>query len=224
MNRCVCRILSNSKKVVHPMVGIGWGCVLQAEYVLGSNTEVQGYKWKASSDNLLMNLSTSSPAGSCSHWYPGNRPFQAPEVNNMENYFSRLPRLKAFLDLRSYGQMCMFNPLSMTDSSLMPFFSVHAVLLFMQEKPERCRGSVRSHFGGGSRNEEVAWYSVHCKSQCPFFFDRSRSSSVFQTGQLCSTLYRSVGRLSFHSSPFKRLSLLLGLPETSSIGCIRKWA
>lgn len=122
MNRCVCRILSNSEKVVHPMVGIGWGCVLQAEYVLGSNTEVQGYKWKASSDNLLMNLSTSSPAGSCSHWYPGNRPFQAPEVNNMENYFSRLPRLKAFLDLRSYGQMCMFNPPSMTDSSLMPFF------------------------------------------------------------------------------------------------------
>src|ERR1019366_368775 len=34
-----------------------------------------------------------------------SRPFQAPEVNNMENYFSRLPRLKGFLDLRSYGQM-----------------------------------------------------------------------------------------------------------------------
>jgi len=55
-----------------------------------------GYKWKA---NKLR------PEDPCSHWYPGNRPFQAPEVNNMENYFSRLPHLKGFLDLRSYGQM-----------------------------------------------------------------------------------------------------------------------
>lgn len=47
----------------------------------------------------------SRPENPCSDWYPGSRPFQAPEVNNMENYFRRLPRLKGFLDLRSYGQM-----------------------------------------------------------------------------------------------------------------------
>ncbi|KAI9465782.1 hypothetical protein BJY52DRAFT_1113377 [Lactarius psammicola] len=64
-----------------------------------------GYKWKATSDGFVSNSNKSSPADPCSHWYPGNRPFQAPEVNNMENYFSRLPRLKGFLDLRSYGQM-----------------------------------------------------------------------------------------------------------------------
>ncbi|KAH9050170.1 hypothetical protein EDB84DRAFT_1555529 [Lactarius hengduanensis] len=64
-----------------------------------------GYKWKATSDGFVSNSDKSSPANPCSHWYPGNRPFQAPEVNNMENYFSRLPRLKGFLDLRSYGQM-----------------------------------------------------------------------------------------------------------------------
>lgn len=64
-----------------------------------------GYKWKATSDGFVLNSDKSSPANPCSHWYPGNRPFQAPEVNNMENYFSRLPRLKGFLDLRSYGQM-----------------------------------------------------------------------------------------------------------------------
>lgn len=62
-----------------------------------------GYKWKARSKNVA--LGKSSPVDPCSHWYPGSRPFQAPEVNNMENYFSRLPRLKGFLDLRSYGQM-----------------------------------------------------------------------------------------------------------------------
>jgi hypothetical protein len=33
-------------------------------------------------------------------------PFQAPEVNNIANYISTLPNLKAFIDLRSYGQMC----------------------------------------------------------------------------------------------------------------------
>jgi len=54
-----------------------------------------GYKWKG----------RSGPQNPCSYWYPGNRPFQAPEVNNMENYFARLPHLKGFLDLRSYGQM-----------------------------------------------------------------------------------------------------------------------
>ncbi|KAF8257276.1 hypothetical protein EI94DRAFT_1632290, partial [Lactarius quietus] len=66
--------------------------------------KAQGYKWKARS-NAVYNSNISSPVDPCSHWYPGNRPFQAPEVNDMENYFSRLPRLKGFLDLRSYGQM-----------------------------------------------------------------------------------------------------------------------
>ncbi|KAH9975486.1 hypothetical protein BGW80DRAFT_1251030 [Lactifluus volemus] len=59
-----------------------------------------GYKWKASSNSLY-----GPEEDPCSHWFPGQRPFQAPEVNNMENYFSHLPRLKGFLDLRSYGQM-----------------------------------------------------------------------------------------------------------------------
>jgi hypothetical protein len=63
----------------------------------------QGFKWKAKSNDF--HDDQSRPEDPCSHWYPGNRPFQAPEVNNMENYFRRLPRLKGFLDLRSYGQM-----------------------------------------------------------------------------------------------------------------------
>ncbi|KAI0277041.1 Zn-dependent exopeptidase [Russula aff. rugulosa BPL654] len=62
-----------------------------------------GFKWKAKSNDF--HDDQSRPEDPCSHWYPGSRPFQAPEVNNMENYFRRLPRLKGFLDLRSYGQM-----------------------------------------------------------------------------------------------------------------------
>ncbi|OBZ77986.1 Carboxypeptidase A2 [Grifola frondosa] len=41
----------------------------------------------------------------CSHWYPGHRPFESPEVNNIANYITTLPALKAYVDLRSYGQM-----------------------------------------------------------------------------------------------------------------------
>ncbi|EIM83831.1 uncharacterized protein STEHIDRAFT_82714 [Stereum hirsutum FP-91666 SS1] len=47
----------------------------------------------------------SPPDDTCHHWYPGHRPFQAPEVNNMANYFERLADVKLFVDLRSYGQM-----------------------------------------------------------------------------------------------------------------------
>lgn len=48
-------------------------------------------------------------ADPCSTWYPGHRAFEAPEVNNIANYVQTLPNLKAFIDLRSYGQMCMYS-------------------------------------------------------------------------------------------------------------------
>jgi hypothetical protein len=38
----------------------------------------------------------------------------------------------------------------------------------VQEKPERRRGSVGGHFGGGPCNEEVARYNLHCKPPYPF--------------------------------------------------------
>jgi len=55
-----------------------------------------GYKWKPSAN-----------AGGkvCDHWYPGSRPFQTPETNNIANFVWTLSHLKVFLDLRSYGQM-----------------------------------------------------------------------------------------------------------------------
>ncbi|KAI0055428.1 peptidase M14 [Artomyces pyxidatus] len=59
-----------------------------------------GYKWKSHSKDFK-----APPQDTCSHWYPGRRPFQAPEVNNIANYILQKPRLKAFMDLRSYGQM-----------------------------------------------------------------------------------------------------------------------
>ncbi|TBU48939.1 Zn-dependent exopeptidase [Dichomitus squalens] len=74
-----------------------------------------GYKWKAKSrlpsiSNATDEFALSRPgkgvdADPCSTWYPGHRPFEAPEVNNIANYIQTLPNLSAFIDLRSYGQM-----------------------------------------------------------------------------------------------------------------------
>lgn len=65
-----------------------------------------GYKWQpdvpASAGNFTK---PKEPTDPCSHWYPGSRPFEAPEVNNIANFVATLPDLIGFLDLRSYGQM-----------------------------------------------------------------------------------------------------------------------
>ena len=81
---------------------------------------LQGYKWKAKSRlpsiaNSTNEFALFSPgkgmdADPCSTWYPGHRPFEAPEVNNIANYIQTLPDLKAFIDLRSYGQMRTLAP------------------------------------------------------------------------------------------------------------------
>ncbi|ESK86962.1 zinc carboxypeptidase [Moniliophthora roreri MCA 2997] len=74
-----------------------------------------GYKWKPYSvgDGSLTTpdafkkkgKTPKEPEDPCSHWYPGHRPFESPEVNNIANYMTTLPNLVAFLDLRAYGQM-----------------------------------------------------------------------------------------------------------------------
>ena len=46
-----------------------------------------------------------SPIDPCSHWYPGNRAFQSPEVDSIANWVSTLRNVIGFIDLRSYGQM-----------------------------------------------------------------------------------------------------------------------
>lgn len=74
----------------------------------------QGYKWKPiaefplrASEELAKKKKKLPrvPTDPCSHWYPGHRAFEAPEVNNIANYITTLPRLQAFVELRSYGQM-----------------------------------------------------------------------------------------------------------------------
>ncbi|KAF7760075.1 hypothetical protein Agabi119p4_10751 [Agaricus bisporus var. burnettii] len=71
-----------------------------------------GFKWKHTVDDVeTLNTSSSlgpkrkPPADPCSHWYPGHRPFESPEVNSVANFATTLPNLVGFLDLRSYGQM-----------------------------------------------------------------------------------------------------------------------
>ncbi len=73
---------------------------------------LKGHKWKSKSHLPAYTNATEESASEqrpnpdpCSPWYPGHRPFEAPEVNNIANYITTLPSLKAFVDLRSYGQM-----------------------------------------------------------------------------------------------------------------------
>ena len=62
-------------------------------------------KKKKSKNGKKPKVPAPKPADPCSHWYPGHRPFEAPEVNNIANYIQQTPGLNAFLDLRTYGQM-----------------------------------------------------------------------------------------------------------------------
>ncbi|KAJ3518509.1 hypothetical protein NM688_g9429 [Phlebia brevispora] len=71
-----------------------------------------GHKWKptakfptVSQTDVHVNATAVPGTDPCTHWYPGHRPFEAPEVNNLANYVTTLPNLRAYLDLRSYGQM-----------------------------------------------------------------------------------------------------------------------
>lgn len=75
---------------------------------------IQGYKWRpeATDNGQYRHLNSQAkprvPTNPCSHWYPGTRPFESPEVNNIANWIATLPNVVAFVDLRSYGQMSAF--------------------------------------------------------------------------------------------------------------------
>ncbi|KZS90090.1 hypothetical protein SISNIDRAFT_488625 [Sistotremastrum niveocremeum HHB9708] len=64
-----------------------------------------GYQWSEETDFAGKPPKKKLPKDKCSHWYPGSRPFEAPEVVNVATFVSSLKRKMAFLDLRSYGQM-----------------------------------------------------------------------------------------------------------------------
>ena len=61
-----------------------------------------GYQWSSDGKN------SSASEDPCSHWYPGAFPFQSPEVAAIANYIRRTPKIRAFIDLRSYGQQLMY--------------------------------------------------------------------------------------------------------------------
>jgi len=70
-----------------------------------------GYKWKPKARFPLAtgqkkkSKKPTLPTDPCAPWYPGHRPFESPEVNNIANWLTTLPNLHAYVDLRSYGQM-----------------------------------------------------------------------------------------------------------------------
>ncbi|KAF9811509.1 hypothetical protein IEO21_06560 [Rhodonia placenta] len=70
------------------------------------NRFVHGHKWKAKARFPTVKANKpSTPTDPCTPWYPGHRAFEAPEVNNIANFITTLPALKAYIDFRSYGQI-----------------------------------------------------------------------------------------------------------------------
>ncbi|KIP09376.1 hypothetical protein PHLGIDRAFT_126383 [Phlebiopsis gigantea 11061_1 CR5-6] len=75
-----------------------------ATILLSTPTPPQGHKWKPDAQFPALKKNK-GPVDPCSYWYPGHRAFESPEVNNIANYITTLPNLRAYIDLRSYGQM-----------------------------------------------------------------------------------------------------------------------
>ncbi|KAG6917153.1 hypothetical protein DXG01_003666 [Tephrocybe rancida] len=70
-----------------------------------TETANKGYKWKPRPEEVPAPGEQFGPVDPCSYWYPGHRPFEAPETNNIANMVTTVPNLVGFIDLRSYGQM-----------------------------------------------------------------------------------------------------------------------
>ncbi|KAF9531472.1 hypothetical protein CPB83DRAFT_849072 [Crepidotus variabilis] len=69
-----------------------------------------GYKWRSSvalaeTSGNNSDIQSSETPNPCSQFYPGVRPFESSEVNDIANWITTLPNLAAFVELRSYGQM-----------------------------------------------------------------------------------------------------------------------
>ncbi|KAJ7735738.1 peptidase M14 [Mycena metata] len=108
------------------------------------------------------------PADPCSHWYPGHRAFEAPEVNNLANYITKVNGvgkgagkggIVAFLDLRSYGQM-LATPYSYKCDKL----------------PKDAEDQMEALLGAAQAG-------------------RSVYGTQFSTGTLCELLYRAPGNI-----------------------------
>ncbi|PPQ93587.1 hypothetical protein CVT25_005467 [Psilocybe cyanescens] len=136
----------------------------------------QGYKWKREAiDRGLQHTKPREPTNPCSHWYPGTRPFEAPEVNNLANWVATLPNVVGFIDLRSYGQM--------RASTISPGFgetdniSVSSPYSYTCKRlPKDAEDQVEAALGASH-----ALQSVH--------------GTHFQTGKLCSMLYAAPGNI-----------------------------
>ncbi|KAJ7123459.1 hypothetical protein C8R44DRAFT_783821 [Mycena epipterygia] len=109
------------------------------------------------------------PADPCSHWYPGHRAFEAPEVNSLANYITAVNGvgkgagkgggIVAFLDLRSYGQM-LAAPFSYKCDRL----------------PKDAEDQMEALLGAAQAG-------------------KSAYGTPFMTGSLCELLYRAPGNI-----------------------------
>jgi len=160
------------------------------------------------------------PINPCSHWYPGTRPFEAPEVNNMANWITTLPNLVGFVDLRSYGQMrgssltnffCPSSPRHLVSS---PYsYTCKRLPKDAEDQIEAALGaSQRLKSIHGTRFQVIFTFS----DQTAFYF----FSTLLQTGSLCSMLYPAPGNILdwMYSREAIKYSYVAHLRDTGTVG------
>lgn len=125
---------------------------------------LQGHKWKKRADfPTAASKKPKSPTDPCTQWYPGHRAFESPEVNNIANYMTTLSEVKAYIDLRSYGQMSACAVCS-TDFVPAERFGVHSIDALRVLVQEDAAGRGRPDRGGawgGTGDQARAWNAVH---------------------------------------------------------------
>jgi hypothetical protein len=94
------------------------------------------------------------------------------------------------------------RPPSMDNNSVMPCFSVSTPFSYSCKRSPKDAEDQLEAISGAAYAMKKSHGTVFTVSPCVLsLLTTIVHISAFQTGQLCSTLYRSVGRLSFHSAP-----------------------
>lgn len=140
------------------------------------------------------------PVHPCTHWYPGNRPFQSPEVNGVANYVATLPDLIGFLDLRSYGQMSEYlrgplSPLMLTALVSTPYS------YSCKRQPKDIEDLTEAAYGAAQAIK--AAHGVH-----------------FDAGRVCDNLYEAPGNILdwMYSRAGVKYSYAVHLRDTGTYG------
>jgi len=136
---------------------------------------------------VMRHNSTNDP---CSHWFPGHRAFESPEVNNIANFVTTLPNVVGFLDLRSYGQMSESDSLLSVSSDFVCLVS-SPFSYSCKKYPKDAENLIEAATGAANALKSVygTLFDVRIIQNDSF------SAHCFQVDRLCYLLYPAPGNI-----------------------------